>query len=235
MTTPTTDAPALDAGRPLVAAEVDLVVREGGRSVPARVVAALDGDPHADLVVSPEPLPGARPFGVTGHPEPPARGEEVDLYWVGPGEVRVVPVSVVAVDPGAGEAPRWRVRLAGPAARGQRRDAVRAPLAWPVRLGVGTTEWSGETVDVSETGVRCQLRATSDDDAAPAAGDPGALALCVSGRDLLTEVEVTRVSVPDPGCWVVSLRFVALPERSADLLRREVFTGLRELRARGLL
>lgn len=73
--------------------------------------------------------------------------------WKGPEGLRALPVELAEVLPG--EQPCWRLRPMGPATRGQRRNAVRAPMSLPVELVVGRTELIGETVDVSEGGLRC--------------------------------------------------------------------------------
>src|SRR5690348_7221726 len=54
-------------------------------------------------------------------------GERLELVWKDGGELRAVPAEVVDVQTTPQQA--WRVRTVGPASRGQRRAAVRAPLA----------------------------------------------------------------------------------------------------------
>lgn len=80
-------------------------------------------------------------------------GEYVQLVWKGPEGLRSLPAELTEVLPG--EEPRWRVRPMGPSARGQRRNAVRAPMTLPVELVSGRTQLIGETLDVSEGGVHC--------------------------------------------------------------------------------
>ena len=53
---------------------------------------------------------------------------------------------------------------------------------------------------------------------------------------MTSRAEVARHHARTDRQTELSLRFVALPEKMQDLdARREVFAGLRELRARGLL
>lgn len=80
-------------------------------------------------------------------------GEYVQLVWKGPEGLRALPAELVEVLPG--DEPRWRLRPMGPATRGQRRNAVRAPLLLPVEARVGRTQLTGETIDVSEGGLHC--------------------------------------------------------------------------------
>jgi len=79
-------------------------------------------------------------------------GERLELVWRAPGELRSLSVELMALELGA--TPVWRLRPTGPATRGQRRAAVRAPLSLPVHMIVGTVEVEGTTVDVSEAGTR---------------------------------------------------------------------------------
>ncbi|MGR6966762.1 PilZ domain-containing protein [Geodermatophilus sp. URMC 61] len=80
-------------------------------------------------------------------------GEYVQLVWKGPEGLRALPAELTEVLPG--EEPRWRVRPMGPATRGQRRNAVRAPMSLPVEAVSGRTQLIGESIDVSEGGLHC--------------------------------------------------------------------------------
>src|SRR3712207_4632537 len=80
-------------------------------------------------------------------------GEYVQLVWKGPEGLRALPAELTEVLPG--EEPRWRVRPMGPATRGQRRNAVRAPMSLPVEVVSGRSQLIGETIDVSEGGLHC--------------------------------------------------------------------------------
>jgi hypothetical protein len=101
-------------------------------------------------------------------------GEYVQLVWKGPEGLRALPAELMEVLPG--EEPRWRVKPMGPATRGQRRNAVRAPMSLPVEVLVGRTQLIGETFDVSEGGLHCLFQPVggtstqaAGTDAAPAA------------------------------------------------------------------
>ena len=151
-----------------------------------------------------------------------------------------MPVELIAVDRGTGSF--WRVRSARPAARGQRRAAVRAPLPVPVRVDHDGVRLAGVTVDLSEGGLRSLVD--------PVGPEPTRRA---ASRAPLETGDVVTVHLPfdrgvvDGGAEVVrrhrrsddhielSLRFLGIPERDRDLIRRSVFACLRDLRARGVL
>ncbi|MDP5184727.1 PilZ domain-containing protein [Blastococcus sp. BMG 814] len=62
------------------------------------------------------------------------------------------------------------------------------------------------------------------------------LAVCLEeGQELTCQGEVMRRIPRKDGGIELSLRFVGMPEKTQDLLRRHVFAGLRSLRSRGLL
>jgi hypothetical protein len=101
-------------------------------------------------------------------------GEYVQLVWKGPEGLRSLPAELEEVLPGV--EPHWRVRPMGPSTRGQRRNAVRAPMSLSVEALVGRTQLIGETFDLSEGGLHCLFHpvggtSTRDagTDAAPAA------------------------------------------------------------------
>lgn len=99
-------------------------------------------------------------------------GENVQLVWKGPEGLRALPAELTEVLPG--EEPRWQVKPMGPSTRGQRRNAVRAPMFLPVEVVSGQTQLIGETIDVSEGGLRCLFqpddgRSTREHHAAAAA------------------------------------------------------------------
>ena len=110
-------------------------------------------------------------------------GEYLQLVWKGPEGLRALPAELTEVLPG--EEPRWLVRPMGPATRGQRRNAVRAPMSLSVEVVSGRTQLIGETIDVSEGGLHCLFQpdggtstrehhATATAAAAGAAGDGAA-------------------------------------------------------------
>jgi c-di-GMP-binding flagellar brake protein YcgR len=181
-------------------------------------------------------------------------GEQIEVIWKTSGELRCLPVVLAGID--LGEPPHWRLGPAGVVQRGQRRDAVRAPLRVPVVLGTGPSTAHGTTLDVSEGGLRCVLERKSRP--APGATPP------VPAHAALRVGDVVRVSASFPDLTVsclseitrrhsdddsprlqvepgvapqteLSLRFIGLPEHVQDAVRRRVFARLRNLRHRGLM
>jgi c-di-GMP-binding flagellar brake protein YcgR len=203
-----------------------------------------------------------------GRPVRLQAGERLEIVWKDAGELRSLPVELVAVE----TAPQqlWRLRPVGPAARGQRRAAVRAPLSFRAALEHAGVSADGTTVDLSEGGVRAWFELTAPVGAAPvpATGAPGApaqdapeapgaddtraagsgssgapdvgtvvsLTVFFGDREQITaQAEVTREHGRNDRRAELSLRFIGLPEKMQDRIRREVFAGLRDLRARGML
>jgi hypothetical protein len=159
-------------------------------------------------------------------------GESLQLVWRGPAELRAVPVELAEVSGGA--SPTWRVRITGPSSRGQRRSAVRAPLAVPVHVVAGGQRREGRTLDLSEGGVHCVLQGEQDRTGALEVGSVVDLTVELDGRSLTARGEVTRRHPREDLRPELSLRFVDLTERDEDDVRRLVFATLRHLRARGL-
>jgi hypothetical protein len=158
-------------------------------------------------------------------------GERIDVVWRGSSELLCLPVVLSAVLPG--ERPCWRLRAAGVVKRGQRRDAVRAPLAGSLRLNLDGWTLAGTTVDVSEGGTRCLLEGPVP--AAPEKGQIGRLKLELPELTIDNRVEVARRHPRSDGRIELSLRFIGLSDFDADRIRRLVFARLRELRQRGML
>ncbi len=152
-------------------------------------------------------------------------GEYVQLVWKGPEGLRALPAELMEVLPG--EEPRWRLKPMGPAARGQRRNAVRAPMSLPVEVVAGRTQLIGETIDVSEGGLHCLFQpdggtstrehhaASSPAGGAPATtGEDGADAAPAGGRGRVELPSGMQVEV------TVSLGGQELPVRSkAEVVR----------------
>jgi c-di-GMP-binding flagellar brake protein YcgR len=155
-----------------------------------------------------------------------AVGNEVEVYWRGPEDQRMVPATVQSVENGT--VVRWRLVMTGEAEVSQRRKAVRARVVVPIEAGYGSVELNGESVDLSENG----MRATVEGFGIPP--EPGTtLDLMVKLEDgpLKVKAEVIRQQARGTR-WLMSLRFVDLEERDGDRLRRRVFQALREERAR---
>jgi len=190
------------------------------------------------------------------HLEP---GEHLELMWRGPDELRAVPAELVAVETG-GRA-TWRVRMVGPAGRGQRRAAVRAPMDYRVTLTSPGRTLEGISVDLSEGGVRCLLDDAREATAGSGDGGGGAPSERETTADAVAtpQWQLEVGSIPQVTVWFdegdhvttkgevvrhypredkreeVSIRFIGLPEKLEDLIRARVFARLRDLRARGVL
>ena len=175
-------------------------------------------------------------------------GEVIQVLWRGPEELRVLPTELVSVD--LGPRPVWRLRPIGPAARGQRRAAVRAPLPVAVRMTAGSETWDGRTVDLSEGGLRALFGPDEDlPKASPAGSVPTGPAPAgdeaLPAAETATEaVEPPDPSTPDPlgvgevvslvlwvgdvelPCRAEVIRRIRRPDRRPELSLR--FVGLHE-------
>lgn len=155
-----------------------------------------------------------------------AVGNEVEVFWKGPENQRMVPARVVSVEQGA--VIRWRLEMTGESEASQRRKAVRARVTVPIEAGFGAHELNGESVDLSENG----MRATVDGfGIPPEAGSTMDLVIKLDDGDVKTKAEVVRHQARGAR-WLLSIRFLDLEERAGDRLRRRVFQALREERAR---
>jgi c-di-GMP-binding flagellar brake protein YcgR len=104
---------------------------------------------------------------------------------------------------------------------------VRARLTVPVYLPWLDGQLVGETVDLSEAGVRVLL------DGWGLPPEPGTrLDISVTLADDVLHLRgvVVRQQMSGPR-WLVSMSFLDVGERDADQLRRRVFQALREERA----
>jgi c-di-GMP-binding flagellar brake protein YcgR len=196
----------------------------------------LDDVDDEDLVV-------AIPYDLARRPVALAIGETIDVVWKTSGALRCLPVVLAGID--LGKPTHWRLRRAGVVQRGQRREAVRAPLRVPVTVGTGISAARAMSIDVSEGGLRCILGR----EPRPAPGEIEQ----VSAQSAFRTGDVTRVSATFPDLTVtclseitrlhprddsrteLSVRFIGLSEHAQDDLRRRVFARLRDLRQRGLL
>jgi hypothetical protein len=161
-------------------------------------------------------------------------GERLDVVWSTAHGLRTVPAELAGIV--LGELPRWRLEVEGVAKRGQRRDAVRAPLIVPVELGLAVDPLLGRTVDLSEGGLRCLLDRTVDArQPVPAVGEVIRVAVVLPDLTVRCLSEVTRLFPRKDARVELSVRFIGLPEKDQDAVRRRVFARLRELRQRGLL
>lgn len=153
-------------------------------------------------------------------------GDSVELFWSNEDSVRARPAEVTDVESGA--VVRWRMRATGPAETSQRRKAVRGRINVPVAARYGAIDLTGQTIDLSEAGLRAEFEGLG---APPEAGAKLGLALQLEDGGITTGAEVVRTHARGAR-WTMSIRFVNMQERDQDHVRRRVFQALREERAR---
>ena len=155
-------------------------------------------------------------------------GDPVELYWVGGQEERTLKARISSVEVEEGFDPRWHLAVSGPAERSQRRKAVRGRVELPVVFPWGGATISGATVDISEAGMRAMV----DGWGLPPDAGTG-LDVTLTLEDAVLDLRAEVVWHTDRGPqWLMAVKFVDVPEKSADLLRRRVFQALRDERAR---
>ncbi|GAB4080797.1 PilZ domain-containing protein [Modestobacter muralis] len=157
----------------------------------------------------------------------------LDVSWQADDGLRSAPAESVSIATDG----TWKVRLTGAASRLQRRDAVRAPIGLPVSVNWGRLTLEGSTVDLSEGGALCVFRGGGElgvNVPFPKKDQHLSLRLNLYSDELVIPVVIVRRKPREDALHEWSLRFVDLPEASADLIRSHVFTALRNARARGL-
>jgi hypothetical protein len=208
-----TSVPGVD--HPEEQSEADVTLTGRGISVSSRVEFVNDGV----IVVRPSVGDYVQQIVV-------AVGNEVEVFWKGPEDQRMVPARVASVEQGA--VVRWRLEMTGEAEVSQRRKAVRARVTVPIEAGYGSVEMTGETVDLSENG----MRATLDGFGVPP--EPGSMmdvVITLDDGEVKMKAQVIRQQARGAR-WLMSIRFIDIEERDGDRLRRRVFQALREERAR---
>jgi c-di-GMP-binding flagellar brake protein YcgR len=195
----------------------EAVVALSGRGI--FVSSRVEAVDATSIAVSPLTAATAEPVVVRG-------GDAVEVLWNGMDTQRVVPAEVTDV----AETPvvRWRMRITGPAQPRQRRAAVRGRIAVAVEVVCGEIVLAGRTIDLSEGGLRAEFEGTS---APPEADAELVLTLHLEDAVLRTPATVVRTQIRRDR-WVMSIRFLDLPEKDQDRVRRRVFRALREERAR---
>jgi hypothetical protein len=153
-------------------------------------------------------------------------GDVVELFWKTDDAQRALPAEITDVEQGA--VIRWRMRATGPAEASQRRKAVRGRVTVPVTAAYGSIDLKGETVDLSEAGLRAEFEGMG---APPEAGAKLDLLIALEDGAIKTKAEVVR-TVARGARWVMSIRFANIQEKDQDHVRRRVFQALREERAR---
>jgi hypothetical protein len=154
-----------------------------------------------------------------------AIGEPIELYWVGGEEERTLTGTLSQVEEGA--EPRWHLAVSGMAERSQRRKAVRARVAVPVIIPWAGSQMTGNTVDLSEGGMRALMDGWG---ALPEGGTRSQVSLDLG--DALLHLHGEFVWTTNRGAqWLLAMKFTDVPEDAADRLRRRVFQALRDERA----
>lgn len=154
-------------------------------------------------------------------------GDAVEIFWKNAAGQRAMPAEVTDVET-SGVIVRWRMRVTGPAEQSQRRKAVRGRVAVPVVAKYVGNDLTGETIDLSEAG----LRATFDGFGIPPdSGNKLDLTIRLEEGAITARAEVVRTQ-PKGSVWLMSIRFTSIEERDQDKIRRRVFQALREERAR---
>jgi c-di-GMP-binding flagellar brake protein YcgR len=206
---------AVGAARPEVDDEAEVTPREHRYPVSTRVE-QVTGE---TVVVRPS-------VGDFADQEVVRVGDHVQVFWRDATDVWALPAQVAVVERGA--VPRWRLTVMGPAESVQRREAVRARIPVPVTVVLGTIHLDGEVVDLSERGIRAVVDALGSP---PLPGSVVLLTVHLEDGDVTSRAEVVWHHTRG-GRWAVSLRFLDLPEREQDRVRRRVFRAMREERAR---
>lgn len=153
-------------------------------------------------------------------------GDVVEVFWATEDSQRAMPAEITDVEMGA--IVRWRMRTTGPAEISQRRKAVRGRVPVPVLAGYGAIELKGETIDLSEAGLRAEFEGLG---APPEAGARLDLVVGLEDGDMKAKAEVVR-TLARGARWVISIRFLGIQEKDQDRVRKRVFRTLREERAR---
>jgi c-di-GMP-binding flagellar brake protein YcgR len=207
-----TSVPGVDHPEEQTEAEVTLIGR--GVSVSSRVEVVHDG------FIAVRPSVGEFVEQVVVRV-----GDAVEVFWKGEDTQRALPAEVTEVEQGA--VIRWRMRITGPAETSQRRKAVRGRVTVQVEAAYGAIELKGETMDLSEAGLRAEFEGMG---APPEAGAKLALVVHLEDGVVKTRAEVVRTQARGAR-WVMSIRFVDIQEKDQDRVRRRVFQALREERA----
>ncbi len=210
-----TSVPGVD--HPEEQTDADVTLASRGISVNARVESVADG------VVVVRPSAGEYVGQSVVVP-----GDMVEVYWKATETRRVLPAGVLEVETGA--VVRWRLQITGPAEESQRRTAVRGRVVVPVSVGHGPVELNGESLDLSENGVRAQFDGFG---ALPEPGTSVDLSVGLEDGELSTKAEVVRAQARGAR-WLMSIRFVGIQEKEQDRVRRRVFQALREERVKNI-
>jgi hypothetical protein len=204
-----------NAVRPEVSTSADVTLVARGITVTASVEVSTDS------VIAVRPNGEGTAWKTSVKP-----GDSVELYWISGYEERTLPAKITGLDD-EGDGVLWNLVATGPAERSQRRRAVRARLEVPVTMPWTDGMLSGHTVDLSEAGLRALVDGWG---LPPDNGSRLDVSISLNERTVHLRSEVVRQTVQGPR-WLLSLRFLDVPEADGDSLRRRVFQALREERA----
>jgi c-di-GMP-binding flagellar brake protein YcgR len=151
----------------------------------------------------------------------PLSGDAITVSWDSPTGVYELDTVVEGVR--RREIPLWDLRPTGPGKLRQRRAHVRVPLFRRVEVVRYGVHHNADLVDLSEGGVQ----ATVVGDVFVGVGDTVTVALPLEESDddliLALNAQVVRVILEPDKPRRFSVRFIQVPLRDADALRREVF------------
>jgi hypothetical protein len=152
-------------------------------------------------------------------------GDAVELFWIGGYEELTLPAKIRQVE--EGEEPLWHLAPTGPVARSQRRRAVRAWVELPVVLPWAGATLTGKTADLSEAGARVLVDGWG---LPPERGVRVEVSINLDDKTVIDlRCEIVRNQTRGAQ-WILAMRFIDVPERDEDRLRKRVFQALREHR-----
>jgi c-di-GMP-binding flagellar brake protein YcgR len=159
----------------------------------------------------------AAPFDVTGQPLVAQPGAHVVLRWIDERGLRSLDTTVTGGR--GGRVPLWELWAAEVPKLHQRRRFARVPVMMPVSVRRTAGESLVVTLDLGEGGVLCAAPPTVPFEPE----EPVQLTFEVDGRRLEAEARVVRSRTARGGGVTVAFRFIGLPRRDADHLRRFVY------------
>lgn len=203
-----------DVSRPAETTQADVTLITRGVTVTARV----DRSDDVGIVVS--PLGEGTAWKTAVKP-----GDKVEVFWVAAHEERTLPARITDVE--HGDEPSWRLAPTGPSERSQRRKAVRGRVQLPVVMPWADSQLTGETVDLSEAGMRALVDGWG---VPPESGTRMSVTLDLGTQ--FVDVHGTLVWCNPRGAqWLLAVSFEDVDERDGDRLRQRVFEALRAERA----
>jgi c-di-GMP-binding flagellar brake protein YcgR len=205
-----------DDARPALHDLVDVLLDSATEPVVATVSAIVDEVVQIDA-----------PLDHSGRRVLPMPSEGGLMVWRGARDMQQAPITVLEAE--RSPSPAWRVRLAGPGVRCQRRSFVRADVNLPVVLRHGEDLYEITALDLSEGGMRGHSR-----ELLPLmSGEPVTVEFTMDGSGVAQPARLARVRHGIAGQSVdLGIAFTDMDIRKADRMRRFVFDQLREHRSR---